>query len=103
MILFDDIVEILRLTDLNRRLLLSIAALNGRLIRSTLIDRNLLRRSLTLDRLAQKAQGGRAIPVGREQEIRFCRKVCFGRSSSAILPDRKDTGRRDDRLQRQSF
>ncbi len=69
MILFHDIIQILGLTDLNGCLLLGVVALDRGFISATLINRNLLGRSLTPDRLAQKAQGGRTIPVGCEQKI----------------------------------
>ncbi len=71
MILFHDIIQILGLTDLNGCLLLGVVALDRRLIGAALIDRDLRRCPLIPDRLAQKAQGGRTIPVGCEQKI-YC-------------------------------
>ena len=52
MILFDDVVEVFDLTDLDARLSFGIVAVDRRCVGTALVDRGLLRRAIPLDRLA---------------------------------------------------
>ena len=64
MILFDDVVEVFNLADLDGRLSFGIMAFDRRRVGTALVDRDLLRRSVLLDCLAQEPQHGFAIPFG---------------------------------------
>jgi hypothetical protein len=55
MILFDDVVEVFDLTGLDARLSFGIVAFDRRCVGTTLVDRDLLRRSIPPDRLALEA------------------------------------------------
>ena len=69
MILFDDVVEVFDLTDLDVGLSFGIVAFDRRYVGTALVDRDLLRRSVLLDCLAQEPQRGFAIPFGGQQKI----------------------------------
>ena len=64
MILFDDVVEVFDLTDLDARLVFCIVAFDRRGVGTALVDRDLLRCAVPLDCLAQEPQRGLAIPLG---------------------------------------
>jgi hypothetical protein len=68
MILFDDVVEVFDLTDLDARFTFAIVAFDRRCICATLVDGDLLGRSVPPDRLAQEPQRGFAIPRGSQQK-----------------------------------
>ena len=51
MVLFDDVVEVFDLTDLNARLSFGIVACDRRRVGTALVDRDLLRRSVPLTAL----------------------------------------------------
>ncbi len=69
MVLFHDIVQVFILTDRDRGVVLSIVADDGGGIRTTLVDVNLLRRTIAADRLSQKPLGRLLIALLGEQEI----------------------------------
>jgi len=69
MILFDNVVKVLDLTDLDAGLSFGIVAFDRRGVGTALVDRDLLRRTIPLDRLAQEPQRRLAIPFGGQQEI----------------------------------
>ena len=64
MILFDDVVEVFNLTDLDGRLSFGIVAFDRRCAGTAFVDRDLLRRAVPLDCLAQEPRRGFAIPFG---------------------------------------
>ena len=68
MILFVDVVEVFDLTDLDAHLSFGIMAFDRRCVGTALVDRDLLRRTIPLDRLAQEPSCGFAIPLGGQQE-----------------------------------
>jgi hypothetical protein len=68
-ILFDDVVEVFDLTDLDANFSFGIVAFDRRRIGAALVDRDLLRRSVPLDYLAQESQRSFAIPFGGQQKI----------------------------------
>ncbi len=88
MVLFNQVVQIFTLTDLNRRFLLRVVALDRSSVGPTLIDRDLLGHALTPDRLAQKAQGGRAVAVRGEQEIHRLARFVVNLSDEVALAAR---------------
>jgi hypothetical protein len=63
MVLFDDVVEVFDLTDLGARFLLGIVAFDRRRVGTTLVDRDLPRRAVPFDCLAQEPQRRFAIPL----------------------------------------
>jgi len=69
MVLFDDVVEILGLADVDSCLLLSVVALARRSVDTTLINRDLLGEAVTTDRLVQKALSCCTITMGGEEEV----------------------------------
>ena len=69
MVLFDDVVEVLDLPELNLCVLLEVVAGVRRSVGATLIDGNLRRRTILADRLAQEAHDCLAIPLRSQQEI----------------------------------
>jgi hypothetical protein len=52
MLLLNNVVEVFDLTDLDGRLMLGIVALERRRVGTAVVDRDLLRRTFPLDRLA---------------------------------------------------
>jgi hypothetical protein len=70
MVLFDDVVEVFDLTELDARPAFGIVVFDRRRVGAALVDRDLFRRAVPLDRLAQEPQRGFAIPFGGQQEIR---------------------------------
>jgi hypothetical protein len=69
MILLDDVVEAFDLVDLDAPFVFSILAFSRRSVGTALVDRDLLTRPITPDRLAQESQRGFAIWLGGQQEI----------------------------------
>ena len=70
MILLDNIiVEVFDLADFDVRIMLLVIAFDRRGIGAALVDRDLLGRTLTGDRFAQKAQRRPAVAFGRQQKI----------------------------------
>ena len=68
-------VEVFNLTDLDARLSLGFVAFDLHRVAIALVDRDLLRRSVPLDSLAQEPQRGFAIPFGGQQKIHCgCRR-----------------------------
>ena len=88
MILFDDIVEVFDLTDLDARLSFGVMVFECRRVGTTLVDRDLLRRSVPLDRLVQEPQRGFAISLGGQQKIH--RAACLIDGPIQILPGALD-------------
>ena len=56
MILFNDVVEILDLADLDSRVLVGVVAYDRRLVGAAFVDRDLLRNTMMTDGFAQEAQ-----------------------------------------------
>jgi hypothetical protein len=54
MILLNNVVEIFDLTDLDARFVVGIVTFDRRRVGAALVDRDLLRRGIMPDRLAQK-------------------------------------------------
>ena len=52
MILFNDVVEVFHLTDLDASLMILVVAFNRRLVGAALVDRDLLWGTVLSDRLA---------------------------------------------------
>src|SRR5579871_2299590 len=69
MILFDNVVKVLDLTDLDAGLSFGIVPFDRRGVGRTFVDRDLLRRAIPLDRLAQEPTRRLAMSFGGEQEI----------------------------------
>jgi hypothetical protein len=70
MILFNDVVEILDLADLDSRVMVGIVADDRRRVGAAFVDRDLLRwNTMTTDGLAQEARRGFTIPSGCQQEV----------------------------------
>ena len=69
MVLFDNIVEVLDLPDLNTCVARRVAALDRCGVGATLVDGNLRRCASLADRLVYQAQSGLAIPLRSQQEI----------------------------------
>ena len=84
MILFDDVIQIFDLTDFDVSLMFSIVAFDRRRVGAALVDRDLLRRAMLADRLAQKAQRGFVIPLCGQQEIH--RRACLVDRPIQIFP-----------------
>jgi hypothetical protein len=68
MVLFNDVIEVFDLTDLDACSMLRTVAFDRRRIGAALIDRDLLRRSIPPDRLAQGPQCSFAIPLATNAE-----------------------------------
>jgi hypothetical protein len=75
MILLDNIIKVFDLADDDRRAVLSIVGTDGRRIGFTAIDRDLLRHAVPPDRLFQKAQRRRLVPVLRQEKVN--RRPCL--------------------------
>jgi len=69
MILLHNVVEILDLTDFDRRAVLGIVALDGRFIGRTPVDGDLLRHAVAADRFLEKAERGLLVPLLSEQKV----------------------------------
>ena len=69
MVLFDDVIEILDLTNLDGGAVLVIVALDRGFIGRTPIDGDLLRYTMTADRLGEKPLGCLLVTLLREEEI----------------------------------
>jgi hypothetical protein len=69
MILFNDVVEILDLADLDSRAMVGVVTDDRRRVSTALVDRNLLRNTMTTDDLSQEAQRDFTIPTGCQQEV----------------------------------
>jgi hypothetical protein len=69
MILFDDVVEVFDLTDLDACPMFDILAFDRRRVGTALVDRDLLRHPVPFDCLAQEPQCGFAIPLGGQQQL----------------------------------
>jgi hypothetical protein len=68
MILFNDVVEILDMTDLDIRVLVGIVVDDRHRVGAAFVDRDLFRDTMTTDGLAQEAQRHFTIPLGCQQE-----------------------------------
>jgi hypothetical protein len=64
MIPFGNIIEVFNLTDLDARPSFGIVAFDRRCVGATLVNRDFLRRSVPLHRLAQEPQCSFAISLG---------------------------------------
>jgi hypothetical protein len=71
MILLDDVVEVFDLTDLDAPLVFGIVAFDRRRAGTAVVDRDLFKRPILPDHLAQEPQRGFAIPlaVGRRSTV----------------------------------
>src|SRR5580698_11074758 len=69
MILFNDVVKILDLADLDIGIMVGVVACDRRRVGTALVDRDLLRDTMTTDALAQEAQPRFTIPLGCQQEV----------------------------------
>ena len=69
MILFDDVVEVFDLTELDARPAFGIVVFDRRRVGAALVDRDLPRNTMTIDGLAQEAQRRLTIPSCRQQEV----------------------------------
>jgi hypothetical protein len=69
MILFKDVVEILDLADLNVGVMVGVVVDDCCCVGAALVDRDLLRNTMTTDGFAQEAQRGFTIPSGCQQEV----------------------------------
>ena len=69
MVLFDDVVEVFDLTDLNACLMFGIVAVDGRSVSTALVNRDLLGLAVLTDRARQKATRCRPISASREQKV----------------------------------
>ena len=69
MILLHNIVEILYLADGDRGPVLFIVALDGRFIRRTPVNSDLLWHTVTANRLRQKSLGGLLVPFLGEEKV----------------------------------
>jgi hypothetical protein len=68
-ILFNDVVQILVLADLDRRVALRVEGIERCQIRTTFIDRDRLGLAVLIDRLLEVALGCSLVTVGTQQEI----------------------------------
>src|SRR4029453_9176592 len=76
MVLLHNIVEIFDFTDGDRRAVLRIIALDGRFIRRTPVNSDLLWHTVTANRLRQKSLGGLLVPfLGEEKVDRLTRFI----------------------------
>jgi hypothetical protein len=68
LILFNEVVKILDLADLDIRVTVGVVTEDRRLVAAAFVDRDLLRNAMTTDGLAQEAQRRFAIPIGCQHE-----------------------------------
>ena len=73
MILFDDVVQILDLTNLDGRLAFGIHCMKRGQVGTAFVDGHRFGRSVLTDCLVEEAPGGNLVPLGSEQKIGFCR------------------------------
>ena len=69
MVLFNEIVEILDLTDFNAGFMLSIVAVNRHPVDTALIEDNFVGQAVVADGLLEKSPSSGPISLGRKQEI----------------------------------
>jgi hypothetical protein len=69
MVLFDDVVQILVLADLDRRVALRVEGPESGQIRTTFIDCDRLGFAVLIDRLLEVALGCSLVTVSTQQEI----------------------------------
>ena len=68
-VLLDDVVEVLDLTHLDVRAGVSLNAFDGRRVRTTFVDGDLLGHAVQIDGALQKVPRGGAVPLGAKQVI----------------------------------
>lgn len=68
MILFNDVIEILGLVDLDIRVMIGVVADDRRRVDATLVVRNLLRNTITTAGITPEAQHRFMIPPNRQRE-----------------------------------
>lgn len=69
MVLRNDVVQVLALADLDRRLALRIHDMQGRKIGTALIDGDRLWNTVLADRLLEETPGGSLVTMGPPQEV----------------------------------
>jgi hypothetical protein len=84
MILSNDVVEILDLADFDIRVMVVVIADDRRPVGAALVDRDLLRNTMTTAGLAQETQRHFTIPSSRQQEVHRC--ACLVECSTQVFP-----------------
>src|SRR5262245_64103591 len=85
MVLCHDVVEIRELADVDRGAVLCIVALDGRFIRRTAVDGDLLRYAVAADRFGQEAFRGLLVALLREQKVNRLAMLIHGAIEIAPL------------------
>jgi hypothetical protein len=89
---FHNVVEILDLADFDRGAVLLVVALDGRFVGRTPVDGDLLRHAVAADRLLEKAERGRFVPLRGEQKVNGLAGLIHGAIEVVPLPFDLDVG-----------
>jgi hypothetical protein len=90
MILLDDVVEILALSDHNVRAVLPVVILDASFVRAALVDVGNTRKEIVLDRARKEPTCGATIAFGSKQEIYGVSLLIYRTIQIAILTVKLD-------------